>query len=82
MHDADPGTNSAVHFFARFKEADSARSEAGFVWQSNVVARLDAISYAGDNYGKVSDGEAGVQSRRKLGVKEWKSCAQRGAAHD
>ncbi len=51
--------------------------EAGPAWRANGVARLDAISYAGGNFGKVNDGEAGVQGRRKTGVKEWKACAKR-----
>lgn len=77
--DADLGTGGASYFFTRIKEADEAASDAGFIWRANVVARLDAISYAGDTFGKVDDGESGVQGRRKTGVKEWRACANRGS---
>ncbi len=72
--EADLGTGGASYFFTRIKKAAGA-AKAGLVWDAKVVARLDAISYMDDKFGKVDDGEAGVQSRRRTGISEWRGCA-------
>lgn len=41
------GTGGADCFITRIEKAAPARSEEGFVGRANVVAWLDAISYAG-----------------------------------
>lgn len=75
---ADLGTGGAEYFFTRIKKADEALRSEGLVWKARTVARLDAISYNRDNYGRV-DSENFVLSSRKTGISEWRQAARAGS---
>lgn len=73
---ADLQSGGASYFFTRIKTVRQAHNRSGIVWKSDLVARLDAISYAGDKYGRVT-GDF-VLKNRKSGVEEWISAADKG----
>lgn len=73
----DLSTGGASYFFTRIKTAADARQQQGLVWKSRLVARLDAISYDSDKYGR-TDSEAFVLQNRKTGISQWKNAAKHG----
>lgn len=73
--DADLGTGGANYFFTRIKHATSDCS--GVYWKSDLVSRLDAISYQGDMYGRTSGNT--VRSHRISDIAGWKNTAGYGS---
>lgn len=75
--EADLKTGGASYFFTRIKGRQSANGSPGIVWKADLLGRLDAISYDGDKFGRVTDDF--VLKNRKTGVDEWRSAARSGA---
>lgn len=72
--EADLASGGGSYFFTRIKSRQSAARSPGFVWKADLLGRLDAISYNGDNYGRVT-GDHVIQNRM-AGVEEWKNAAK------
>lgn len=72
--EADLRSGGASYFFTRIKSRQAATQTPGFVWKSDLLARLDAISYDGDNYGRVT-GDHVIQNR-KSGVDQWREASR------
>lgn len=70
----DIRSGGAQYFFTRLRKASS--SAPGFYWKAKHVARLDAISYNHDAYGRTSDGY--VSANRKTGIEEWRNITSSG----
>lgn len=73
---ADMGTGGASYVFTRIKKATGNYSH-GFVWDSDLLRRLDSISYGGDNFGRVTGNH--VLENRLSGIAEWKNAARHGS---
>jgi ADP-ribose pyrophosphatase YjhB (NUDIX family) len=74
---ADMKSGGASYFFTRIVKTKTAAKRHGFVWKSKLLARNDAISYGGDNYGRVSSNF--VLPNRAGSIKGWKSHAGSGS---
>ncbi len=72
--DADLESGGGSYFFTRLKSRTTAQKNAGVVWKSRLVGRLDAISYDGDRYGRTTG--TNVIDHRKSGVEEWRMAAR------
>ena len=75
---SDMGTGGASYFFTRVRKLPSVeyeKGEPGFYFKSQMLRRMDAITYEGDNYGKVTGNH--VRQHRKVGISEYKFIANR-----
>ena len=68
---ADLDSGGANYFFTRIKRATN--SKEGFYWKSDAIARLDAISYDGDMYGRTTG--TTVRDNRISDISGWKQAA-------
>jgi SPP1 gp7 family putative phage head morphogenesis protein len=73
----DLNTGGANYFFTRLKTASGASSKTGIVWKAKVAARIDAITYDGDKYGKTTGNH--VRNNRKVTIAEMKQAAGNGS---
>ena len=74
---ADLDTGGASYFFTRLQRRRNAVTARGLVWKSELLGRLDAISYPSDMYGKVTG--TTVRDNRVTGIADWKDLAGRGS---
>jgi SPP1 gp7 family putative phage head morphogenesis protein len=76
---SDFNSGGASYLFTRIKSATSAESNVGTYWKPDVLRRLDAITYSGDEFGDVTSG----YERKRLGqdVTSLKS-ASRGSSNE
>jgi len=73
---ADIDTGGADYFFTRIKNVQNAYSSPGFVWDADILRRLDAITYEGDKFGECRPGF--VENNRQPGnISSWKRVSQR-----
>jgi hypothetical protein len=75
--DQDLETGGASYTFTRIRRLESAIKSEGLVWKPRSLARLDAISYSSDMYGRVT-GNTVIQNR-KTGIAEWRQAAKGGS---
>ncbi|OED40240.1 hypothetical protein ACH42_17145 [Endozoicomonas sp. (ex Bugula neritina AB1)] len=61
---SDLSSGGANYFFTRIRKKDSAYNDVGFVWKSRQAARMDAISYNSDQYGRTTGNH--VQQHRNV----------------
>ncbi|MEO0250358.1 MAG: hypothetical protein ABIN58_12710, partial [candidate division WOR-3 bacterium] len=75
---ADMSSGGADYIFTRIGQGTPATLASGnrFVWRSRLLARLDAISYSHDAYGRTIGDY--VLSHRRNGIDGWKRCAVSG----
>jgi len=52
--ESDMGTGGASYFFTRIKTRQSATNTIGYIFKPRALKRMDAISYSGDMYGRVT----------------------------
>jgi SPP1 gp7 family putative phage head morphogenesis protein len=71
----DINTGGADYFFTRIQSKNTAYRHAGLVWKAKVAARVDAISYNSDNYGR-TDTQAFILNNRKSTVGELRTASQ------
>lgn len=74
---SDMGTGGASYLFTRIQPIVEASGHTGLQWDTNLLRRLDSISYNGDKYGRVT-GDT-VRTHRKTGVSEWIDTARHGS---
>lgn len=70
----DIRTGGGSYFFTRIRSKNSERRDQGLVWNSRLATRSDAISYAGDRYGKTINanyviGERGTSAKQLTSFK-------------
>ncbi len=73
---SDMGTGGASYFFTRIRKlpgVEYERGETGFYFKSQLLRRMDAITYEGDNYGKVTGNH--VRNNRRINISEYKTIA-------
>jgi len=73
---SDMGTGGASYFFTRIRKlpgVEYERGETGFYFKSQLLRRMDAITYEGDNYGKVTGNH--VRNHRRVNISEYKTIA-------
>ena len=73
---SDMGTGGASYFFTRFRKLPGVgyeRGDTGFYFKPHLLRRMDAITYDGDKYGRVTGNH--VRQHRKVGISEYKSIA-------
>ena len=75
--ESDLRSGGANYFFARIRTKQSAYDEVGFVWKSKQIARMDAISYDSDYYGRTTGSH--VQNNRQVDLKDLRKMAQFGS---
>lgn len=75
--DADLQTGGASYFFTRIYKRERAVAQEGIAWKSKLLARLDAISYDHDAFGRTSGDH--VLANRKSTVQEWREASRRGS---
>jgi hypothetical protein len=81
----DLETGGAQYFFTRWRTVSDLTDSAGVVWKARVGARLDAISYRSDEYGRVvnSDGTEGfVQQMRQTKIAQFEHSARYGGSNE
>ena len=71
--EADLRSGGANYFFTRIIKKNHAYNDSGFVWKAKQAARMDAISYAKDCYGKTIGNH--VTQHRKTTTSELKKIA-------
>ena len=77
--EADMTSGGADYFFTRIKRIDPKQLPnygQAIYWKSDLLKRLDAISYDHDAYGRTT--EDYVIRNRKTGIAEWKAAAGKG----
>jgi hypothetical protein len=74
----DLETGGASYFFTRIKRKESAHSATGIIWRVKPAARMDAISYSSDKYGRVTSSHY-VQENRHVGIEAMKKASQGGS---
>lgn len=70
----DIRTGGGSYFFTRIRSKDREKRAQGLVWNSRLATRSDAISYAGDRYGKTINenyviGERGTSAKQLTSFK-------------
>lgn len=73
--EADLGTGGASYFFTRIKSKAGAIGSGNFVWKPKALLRMDAISYNGDMFGRVT-GDT-VANNRITDIEGWRKAAGR-----
>lgn len=76
--ESDLGTGGADFFFTRIKTVDNAESHVGLTWKAREAARVDAISYDGDKFGR-TDTTAYILRNRKSSIEEMRQAARNGS---
>jgi len=74
----DMNTGGATYFFTRIRKLPSQSGgsrEPGLYFKKRMLRRMDAITYTGDKYGRVT-GDT-VRKNRRSEVEDWKEIAQR-----
>lgn len=75
---ADLQSGGASYFFTRLRRTNQIVSgDEAFVWRSDLVRRMDAISYNSDMFGRTTGNT--VISERRVGVDEWRAAANNGS---
>ena len=77
------GTGGASYFFTRIRKLPGQRGGSdspGLYFKKRMLRRMDAITYSGDKYGRVT-GDT-VRKNRKSTVQEWKQLASRGGSDE
>jgi len=72
------GSGGASYFFTRIRKlpgVEYERGDTGFYFKPHLLRRMDAITYEGDKYGRVTDNH--VRQHRKVGISDYKSIASR-----
>lgn len=67
-------SGGANYFFTRIRKKNTAYEKEGFVWKSKQAARVDAISYSHDAYGRTADHY--VQQHRKTDIRQLKAISK------
>lgn len=75
--EADLRSGGASYFFTRIKTRQGAQRSPGFTWKSDLLGRLDAISYQSDKYGRVTGDH--VLENRVSDVEGWSQIARMGS---
>ncbi|WP_066016583.1 phage minor head protein [Endozoicomonas atrinae] len=75
-YQADLHSGGANYFFTRIKPKGDAINTEGFIWNSKAAARMDAISYSHDYYGRTTDTH--VQQHRKITVSQLREISRLG----
>ena len=73
---ADLDSGGGSYTFTRIRPRDRAMSEGDLIWRGQLVGRLDAISYAKDNYGRTSG--TFVRDNRQSTVADWRKVSRNG----
>ena len=79
----DMNTGGATYFFTRIRKLPGPRGgarEPGLYFKKRMLRRMDAITYSGDKYGRVT-GDT-VRKNRRSTVEDWKQIAQRGGSDE
>ena len=79
----DMNTGGATYFFTRIRKLPGQRGgsrEPGLYFKKRMLRRMDAITYTGDKYGRVT-GDT-VHKSRRSGVADWKKIAERGGSDE
>lgn len=75
---SDMGSGGASYFFTRIRKLPGVgyeRGDTGFYFKPHLLRRMDAITYDGDKYGRVTGNH--VKQHRKVGINDYKSIASR-----
>ena len=75
---SDMGTGGASYFFTRIRKLPGVgyeRGDTGFYFKPHLLRRMDAITYEGDKYGRVTGNH--VRQHRKVNIPDYKSIASR-----
>jgi len=75
---SDMGTGGASYFFTRIRKLPGLgyeRGDTGFYFKPHLLRRMDAITYEGDKYGRVTGNH--VRQHRKVKITDYKSIASR-----
>ena len=75
---SDMGTGGASYFFTRIRKLPGVgyeRGDTGFYFKPHLLRRMDAITYEGDKYGRVTGNH--VRQHRKVNITDYKSIASR-----
>jgi len=75
---SDLGTGGASYFFTRVQTRATAQGHEGLNWKADHLARLDAISYSSDQFGRVTSPDF-VLGHRRTGIDEWRATARSGS---
>jgi len=81
--ESDMDTGGAAYFFTRIRKLPGQRggsSSPGLYFKKRMLRRMDAITYSGDRFGRVT--AQTVRKNRKSTVKEWRQIASRGGSDE
>jgi len=74
--ESDMSTGGANYFFTRIRQLKSDQSASeGLYFKKNLLRRMDAITYDGDKFGRVTGNT--VRNNRLSKIDDWKSIAKR-----
>ena len=79
----DMDTGGATYFFTRIRKLPGQRGgsqEPGLYFKKRMLRRMDAITYHGDKFGRVT-GDT-VRRSRRSGIEDWKQIAARRASDE
>jgi hypothetical protein len=74
--ESDMSTGGANYFFTRIRQIKPGQSASeGLYFKKNLLRRMDAISYDGDKFGRVTGNT--VRNNRLSRIEDWKAIAKR-----
>ncbi|MDP8238380.1 MAG: hypothetical protein P9X24_04765 [Candidatus Hatepunaea meridiana] len=80
---SDMGTGGGSYFFTRIRKLPGVgykRGETGFYFKPHLLRRMDAITYEGDKYGRVTGNH--VRQHRKVNINDYRSIASRKSSNE